>query len=237
MTTTPLNDRIDDDELERRLRATYAAVMPLLDRPVTEPNGAATNGGSPTVVQLRHSGARPQRARFATAGVAVAIGLAAAVGLTSVLMRSDRDPAPSPGAAGAPATTGSAPLEPSPDVSNAPTTTDPAGYRILDFEWSYTVQPGDYPSTIAQRFQVPFQAFLDINHLVIGEYGFVEQWPEVGGIVTIPAGASVPAGEPDPPVVTTSPPTATTAPVDGRTVVNDGEGDDSCLPDTCSSVN
>lgn len=195
MTTIPLHDRIADDELERRLRATYAAVMPLLDRPVTEPDGATTNGRSPTVVQLRHSGARPQRARFANSLRRHRHRPRRSRRAASVLKRSDRDPVPSPGAAGAPATTGLI-FEPSPDVSNAPTTTtDPAGYRILDFEWSYTVQPGDYPLTIASRFQVSFQAFLDVNHLVIGEYGSVEQWPGVGGIVTIPAGASVPAGE------------------------------------------
>ena len=89
---------------------------------------------------------------------------------------------------------------------------------IIEFESEYTVVDGDYPSTVANKFHVDLQEFMDLNGFTLvgtGSSAYVPEWTGVGQVVKIPAGALVP-GEP-PPSAATTPSTggeaaATTAP-------------------------
>jgi len=67
-----------------------------------------------------------------------------------------------------------------------PTTTPPGG------EFQYVVQAGDYPSTIATKFGVPFQELLTVNGWTL-EGQQVPQFTGAGQTITIPAGGTAPA--------------------------------------------
>jgi len=69
----------------------------------------------------------------------------------------------------------------------------------IEGESTYIVQEGDYPSTVAQKFKVPFAEFMALNEFVLDANNQLPSW-QVGMTVRIPAGATVPqvAGEPTP---------------------------------------
>jgi LysM repeat protein len=93
-------------------------------------------------------------------------------------------------------------------VTPAPITVAPdAPGSVLEFESEYTLVDGDLPFTVAYKFKVDFQEFLDINGFTLDDNQFVPEWPSpAAGIkVKIPAGATVP-GEPVPTVPTTAAP-------------------------------
>lgn len=77
-----------------------------------------------------------------------------------------------------------------PPITTAPNT---PGSK-LEFESEYTLVDGDLPSTVAAKFKVDFQEFLDLNGWTL-EGQYVPAWPPVGTKIKIPAGATVP-GEP-----------------------------------------
>lgn len=87
-------------------------------------------------------------------------------------------------------------LAPTPSTNPPITSAEPLPGSILEYESTYTVQAGDYPSTVAARFKVDFQAFLDLNGWTF-DGTYVPEWPAIGTVIKIPAGATVP-GEPAP---------------------------------------
>lgn len=88
-------------------------------------------------------------------------------------------------------------LAPTPSTTTPITSAEPLPGSILEFESTYVIQEGDYPSTIATKFKVVFQEFLDLNGWTLDETQNVPEWPGVGATIKIPAGATVP-GEPAP---------------------------------------
>ena len=107
-------------------------------------------------------------------------------------------------------------------ATEPPITTAPdAPGSIWEFESEYTLVEGDLPSTVAAKFKVNFQQFLDLNGFVL-EGQYVPLWPAPGTIVKIPPGATVP-GEPVATVATTvAPGTATTeAPTEATTATTE----------------
>lgn len=88
-------------------------------------------------------------------------------------------------------------LAPTPSTTTPITSAEPLPGSILEFESTYVIQEGDYPSTIATKFGVVFQEFLDLNGWTLDETQNVPEWPGVGATIKIPAGAKVP-GEPAP---------------------------------------
>jgi LysM repeat protein len=79
-------------------------------------------------------------------------------------------------------------VPPTPSTDVAPTTTAAA-----QPEQEYIVQSGDYPSTIATRFNVPLQALMDVNGWRL-EGQIAIGFPPAGTPIKIPAGGTVPAG-------------------------------------------
>lgn len=65
---------------------------------------------------------------------------------------------------------------------------------IREVESTYTIVTNDYPSTVASRFNVKFEDLLSINGWTLVD-GLVPEWPGVGEVINIPAGATEP-GEP-----------------------------------------
>jgi LysM repeat protein len=63
-------------------------------------------------------------------------------------------------------------------------------------EQEYIVASGDYPATIAQKFNVPFQALMDLNGWVLNGQMAVG-FPPAGTPIRIPAGGTL-VGEPVP---------------------------------------
>lgn len=88
-------------------------------------------------------------------------------------------------------------IAPTPSTTTPITSAEPLPGSILEFESTYVIQADDYPSTIATRFKVDFQEFLDLNGWTLDETQNVPEWPGVGATIKIPAGATVP-GEPAP---------------------------------------
>jgi LysM repeat protein len=68
---------------------------------------------------------------------------------------------------------------------------------VQEFETPYTIQEGDYPSTIAGDWKVPFEELMAANGWTLADNGIVPEWPGVGAEIIIPAGATVP-GDPIP---------------------------------------
>jgi len=62
---------------------------------------------------------------------------------------------------------------------------------IIPSESTYTIQSGDYPSTVATKFKVDLQALLDLNGFEL-KNNQVPAWPLPGSVIKIPAGATVP---------------------------------------------
>ena len=148
----------------------------------------------PGVMDVRRRVARRRR-RLATTG-AVAVLAPAVIGLVSL---AQREPATTPIGAGvgvgeSPSTTT---LMPSTSV---PWTTTSAPMTVFENETLYTVQEGDYPSTVASMFGVPYEDFMALNGFVLDEVGFLPEW-KVGLVVRIPAGAVVPPTTPSTPSV------------------------------------
>ncbi|MEK7422732.1 MAG: LysM peptidoglycan-binding domain-containing protein [Actinomycetota bacterium] len=95
-----------------------------------------------------------------------------------------------------------------PPVTTAP---DAPGSQ-LQFEGTYIIVEGDYPSTVAAKWKVAFPTLMELNGWTLDENLNVPEWPGVGATIRIPAGAIVP-GEPAPSTQTTLAGTqATTAP-------------------------
>ncbi len=91
-------------------------------------------------------------------------------------------------------------LAPTPSTTTPITSAEPLPGSILEFESTYVIQADDYPSTVANRFKVDFQEFLDLNGWTF-DGTYVPEWPAIGTTIKIPAGATVP-GEPAPGVDT-----------------------------------
>ena len=75
----------------------------------------------------------------------------------------------------------------------APTTTAAplAPGSIIDTESTYTIQSGDFPSTVATKFKVDLDELLALNEFdLVGQQ--VPDWPLPGTMIKIPAGATVP---------------------------------------------
>jgi LysM repeat protein len=84
-----------------------------------------------------------------------------------------------------------------------PVTTAPdAPGSIMQFETTYIILEGDYPSTVASKWKVKFEDLMSLNGWTLDGVN-VPEWPGVGQTIRIPAGATVP-GEP----VATTPTTA-----------------------------
>ena len=88
--TIELDERVDDQELERRLRMTLRAVMPLLDRQPAQFTGASLEPDQ-ILLEVDRYRRSPHRARFA----AVALSLVATVVVLFVLV-TRREPVESP---------------------------------------------------------------------------------------------------------------------------------------------
>ena len=83
------------------------------------------------------------------------------------------------------------------------TTTAPAPGAPIAGESTYTIQPGDYPSTIARKFGVKFQDLLALNGwTLVGQQ--VTNFPPPGTQIKIPAGATAPASGEAPSTATTA---------------------------------
>jgi LysM repeat protein len=113
-----------------------------------------------------------------------------------------------------------------------PTTPAPGG------EFQYVVQAGDYPSTIATKFGVPFQDLLTVNGWTL-EGQQVPQFTGPGQTITIPAGGTQPTGDTGGAsggAATTAAPgagTATTAAgATATTVATTSGSGDNCAPGT-----
>lgn len=63
---------------------------------------------------------------------------------------------------------------------------------VLTADTTYVIQAGDYPSTIAARWGLSFDALAAANGWTLDSAGMVPEWPGVGATITIPAGAVVP---------------------------------------------
>lgn len=130
---------------------------------------------------------------FGAASVAVAL----AVGLSGC-----GDSGGDSGGTGAAATTiGISPtnfvtIAPTPSTTTPITSAEPLPGEILQYESTYVIGADDYPSTVAAKFKVDFQEFLDLNGWTF-DGTYVPEWPAVGSTIKIPAGATVP-GEPAP---------------------------------------
>jgi LysM repeat protein len=96
-----------------------------------------------------------------------------------------------------------------PVASTIPPTTlgfDAPG-TLLEFESTYVIAAGDYPSTIANAWGVPFEELMALNGWTLDPSGIVPEWPGVGATIKIPAGATVP-GSPVGLPATSAPPSA-----------------------------
>jgi LysM repeat protein len=89
-------------------------------------------------------------------------------------------------------------IPPAPVTTPPPTTPIDAPGSILPYETEYTILADDYPSTVASKFKVKFEDLMTLNSWTLLESGIVPEWPGVGGIIKIPAGATVPGEPPDP---------------------------------------
>lgn len=107
-------------------------------------------------------------------------------------------------------------IAPAPSTVAPVTTAADAPGSILQFVSEYTIQEGDYPSTVAAKFKVAFADLMTLNGWTLQDNGIVPEWPGVGQIIQIPAGATVPGVPPDPGLPTTtiagSPASPTTLP-------------------------
>jgi hypothetical protein len=115
-----------------------------------------------------------------------------------------------------------------------PVTTAPdAPGSVLQFESTYIIEDGDYPSTVATKWKVKFPDLMTLNGWTLDANNNVPEWPGVGQTIRIPAGATVP-GEPAPSTQTTpagsQPTSATTAapptPTTTTTIANASTGCD-----------
>jgi LysM repeat protein len=82
-------------------------------------------------------------------------------------------------------------------LAPAPTTAGPQP------EQEYIIEQGDLPVTIARKFNVPFQALMDLNGWIL-EGQMAVGFPPVGTPIRIPAGGTLP-GESLPAVTTATP--------------------------------
>ncbi len=82
-----------------------------------------------------------------------------------------------------------------------PSSTLPVGKLFaIDFEPGtvlaepapYVIEEGDYPSTIASKFKVPFDDVMILNDWTLQDDGVVPEWPGAGQTILIPSGATVP---------------------------------------------
>jgi LysM repeat protein len=161
---------------------------------------------------------------FGVGGVVLAAGLAAGLGLASC-------------SSDAPATTATtlhvdatdfATVAP-PVTTEPPTTIGPLtpGDKIPT-ESTYTIVSGDYPSTVATKFQVDLDELISINGWTLKD-GKVPEWPGVGKVIKIPADATVPEADGTP--VTT--PAGGTDGTDGVATATTGEPPPTTV-DTCA---
>jgi len=82
---------------------------------------------------------------------------------------------------------------PPPSTTSPPTTSlPPQPGDTIPAESTYTIQSGDFPSTVASKFKVDLQALLDLNGLELNDQNMVPDWPQPGQVIKIPAGATVP---------------------------------------------
>ena len=97
-------------------------------------------------------------------------------------------------------------IAPAPSTAVPVTTAPDAPGSVLAYETEYVIQQDDYPSTIANKWKVPFEELMAINNWTLQPNGIVPEWPGVGATIRIPANATVPGVPPDPgPVATTVP--------------------------------
>jgi LysM repeat protein len=95
-------------------------------------------------------------------------------------------------------------IPPAPSTVAPVTTAQDAPGSVLQFQSEYTIQEGDYPSTVANKFKVTFNDLMALNGWTLQENGIVPEWPGVGAVILIPAGATVPGEPPDPGLPTTT---------------------------------
>jgi LysM repeat protein len=89
-------------------------------------------------------------------------------------------------------------IAPAPSTVAPVTTAADAPGSVLQYVSEYTIQEGDYPSTVASKFKVAFQDLMSLNGWTLQPNGIVPEWPGVGQVIQIPAGATVPGVPPDP---------------------------------------
>ncbi|MFV0309243.1 MAG: LysM peptidoglycan-binding domain-containing protein [Desertimonas sp.] len=79
--------------------------------------------------------------------------------------------------------------KPGPTVVPESTTAATAGAdgRTTQVQY-YVIQSGEYPSTVANKFEIPLEDLLNINDFTL-EGNIVPQWPGAGATVKIPPGA------------------------------------------------
>ena len=73
-----------------------------------------------------------------------------------------------------------------------PTSSWPPAGTVLQTEVEYVIREGDYPTTVASLWQVPFDVLMTLNGWTLQDAGIVPEWPGVGATILIPAGATVP---------------------------------------------
>ena len=95
-------------------------------------------------------------------------------------------------------------IPPAASTIPTPTTAPDAPGSVLQFETTYTIVEGDYPSTVAAKWKVKFEDLMTLNAWTLDDSQNVPEWPGVGQIIRIPAGATVP-GEAPPSTPTTAP--------------------------------
>lgn len=153
-------------------------------------------------------------------GGAIAVGAIAAFGLAACGITSMSSP---PSDATVVATDFA--TYPPPTTTLPPTTTTPPEPgTVLATESEYVVESGDYPFVVADRFQVDFEAMVELNGWTI-ENGVVPEWPDPGTTIRIPAGATVPEG---PSVLV---PVGTAPPDTGTTTAGTGDSETSSTVD------
>ena len=107
-------------------------------------------------------------------------------------------------------------IPPAPSTVAPVTTAVDAPGSKLPYETTYVIEPGDLPSTIASKWKVAFADLMTINNWTLvgsGNSAYVENFPQPGTEIKIPAGATVPGEPVDPSPPTTLAPGQTAPPV------------------------
>jgi len=166
----PINDELDAliaDALRRR-----AAAQPITPRGIGDVRRRATR----------------RRRRVATTGAA-AVLTPAVIGMIAL---SQRDGPAQVSSAAADSVDESSVASRSPITNTVAASSTTSPRPILQTEFTYVVQEGDYPSTVVSKFHVPFEDFMTLNGFDLDDNGFLPQW-RPGLVVKIPTGAKVPA--------------------------------------------